>query len=378
MRRVKSDFISKKIDQAKSKGYITIELEQEPVNTGTYLFEIHQASFTKNIFVGDFLFIRGDLYDITNKLYICDCDSLLKYLKLNMSMNKDVGNRQPYVRELNKIIPADVGNRIFDTVCRIKKVSELKELFDESMANVVKDTYVNTLMERGFDVIHMKSPKFNEWFMDKDSEFEIDNLNLIPLQKFILVWSQRGSDLFGYHNKVTTIRSGLLITEVNKNNVDELLYDFLLKVFKIDDGKLSGKFDGEAQEFYDELYNKIYNLGINYYTCIEFQDNLAPIHYIMNSKGVSILEDEEEDLGSLKARMLLYYVSENLGNAREEGIDINVIEKKQVKKGKFFVEERRSTVVKSHIRKYKSGTRSLVRSHFRNGVNYSGGVCITF
>lgn len=99
-----------------------------------------------------------------------------------------------------------------------------------------------------------------------------------------------------------------------------------------------------------------------------------------NTNGEMQITESEYILYGFEKR--LSYICNYFKNLEDyEEIDLRVfneVKKAEGVKGHRKIEQRVSTVVKSHIRRYKSGLKTIVRSYVRKGINQEGkGICVT-
>ncbi|MGL5315892.1 MAG: hypothetical protein ACRC92_21735 [Peptostreptococcaceae bacterium] len=365
--KVKREFLEKKIEKFKEDILMiptqTTKCEGNIFNANTILYNIEE----KNVQIGNYYFFEDGTYYNYNTLELFKTKELIEDFKIAMSKS-------------NK--PFKNGNSMFSL---LELFSYAQSLFVDMLYidNVIKlsDKKVAELTDENKDVIYIRDIKYLSRLNVSGDNCKISD---IPLEKFTLVFNFDIETFRFKENEkqrtVAIIETVANITQINRTNVDEKLFNYYCDE--------NGKIQSDMQNYYDNLYNEIYSNDKKAYLIdvgIKFSVDMVNKHvnerevllWLDDSISSKNAMDEQDALFCLVER--LRFLSQYFRNLEDYGkIDLRIFENEKTKKSGWKIETRKSTIVKSHVRRYKTGTITIVRTHARGGTNYEKGMCLTF
>ncbi|MGL5798416.1 MAG: hypothetical protein ACRCYT_09455 [Cetobacterium sp.] len=372
--RVKKQFLEKKID--KYRDYIKHIPSKED-----NLLKIFDITIMLNVLrwenysIGDYILFEDDTHYNTKTLEFYNTGELYKFVDSRL-MGKSLEGDHPDWAEVIRRFP------VLKEIGKIK-YSYLQQRYLEQI-QLENDNRVAQLINKNKNVIYMRDNKFlSEYGFETSMQYRLSD---IPLEKFVIFTSYDINEIRETDCDFLEVVSGVFeFYEINKNNMDDILNDFFC-----DD---KGYIKGMDREAYDHFYNNLYNgkermFFVNYK--IHFPSHYLERNYISNGETTMWLENiTNGEMQITESEYILYgfekrlaYICNYFKNLEDfEEIDLRVfneVKKAEGVKGHRKIEERVSTVVKSHIRRYKSGLKTIVRSYVRKGINQEGkGVCVT-
>lgn len=206
------------------------------------------------------------------------------------------------------------------------------------------------------NIIYLKNNKFSKAILyDENTKTSLANL---PLDDFILFFNFKMNDVeFSATFSITA-----KIKKINKKNLDTEFNEFFKK----------NNFNSEK---YDKFYNNVFYRNKHFYIAevnatkpfASYDDTF----YIFEEDDC-IFEKNADSFNKLiltQVFLRLAIISDifNDENLKDENIEFDFKQKKS--KHKWKVENRKSCLVKSHLRHLQSGKITIVKSHLRSGIN---------
>ena len=280
-----------------------------------------------------------------------------------------------------------------EIVDRFTLISEFKRIdrdyvMDKYYKNALieNDSYVAKLTRKNKNVIYLRDQKFIKDFPGNPRY----NLTDIPLENFTFVFTFNITELKGFADNTSDelITCEATFKEINKHNCDEY-------VFRHFGNTETGYVEEKDQEGYDYIYNALFN-GKEIMFSVEYKC-FFPSHYLEKdfidcAETMWLEKHTNNEMGITQSEPTLYALEKRLSficNYFKDledysQIDLRVFEdipEENTNKKKSFTRKLthiKSSIVKSHIRRYKSGMVSIVRTHVRKGLNSeSRGICVT-
>ncbi|MGL5724037.1 hypothetical protein [Cetobacterium sp.] len=368
--KIKRNFLEKKIQKySDSMAIIPIKSLQEEdnltacFNVGVFLKNLKG----KNVQLGKYYFFEDGTYYDSEKLLMFKTADL--FVMIDTYMKNPVGRNIAPPNEISEYL-----GRIQDSFVDLLYIDLIFKETDDLVADLV---------DSNNNVIYLRGMNFWSEMKHIDGRFLISD---IPLDKFKLIFNY---DIETYRfpkgekkRTVFIMTTEIDLVKVTKDNVDEILFDYYKD-------KATGLIPDNLKDFYENAYDDIYNKEKTGFL-VDYNYSV-PANYIQegrNHYSNFLIFDEEinkdikdRDSGHFlfpffeRIRFLCNYFK-NLEDYSE--INLQIFEKKIPGKKSWKVETRKSTIVKSHIRRYKSGVTTIVKTHTRGGTNYNKGICITF
>lgn len=372
--RVKKQFLEKKID--KYRDYIkNIPLKEDnqlKIFDVTIMLNVIRY---ENLSIGDWILFEDDTHYNTKTLEFYNTGELYKFVD-NRLMGKSLEGDHPDWKEVLRRFP------IVREIGRIK-YSYLQQRYLEQI-QLENDNRVAQLINKNKNVIYMRDNRFlSEYGFESSKRYKLSD---IPLEKFVIFTSYDINEIRETDNEFLEVVSGVFeFYEINRNNMDDILNEFF--------SDSRGYIQGMDKEAYDHFYNNIYNSKERMFYVsykMHFPSHYLEKNYISQGETTMWLETNTNgEMQITESEYILYgfekrlsYICNYFKNLEDyDEIDLRVfneVKKAEGVKGHRKLEQRVSTVVKSHIRRYKSGLKTIVRSYVRKGINQEGkGVCVT-
>ncbi|MGL5724038.1 hypothetical protein [Cetobacterium sp.] len=375
--KVKKDFLNKKIMKYEKK-FIEIPLSEETRN-GINLFDFSIMLYNlrgKNIIFGDYYFFEDNTHYNIKTLEMYNTLEFYKYIE-----NKWCGRSH----EIKDIDYTELVDR-FPMALEFKRIDRdyVKDKYYKN-ALIQTDEYVAKLTRKNKNVIYLRDQKYIKDFVG-NPKYKITD---IPLENFTFVFSFDITELkdFNTNNSDELIVCEATFKEINKNNCDEY-------VFKHFGNNETGYVEAKDREGYDFIYNTLFN-GKEIMFSVEYKC-FFPSHYIEKDfsdfgETMWLENNKNNEMGITQSEPTLYALEKRLSFVCNyfkdledySQIDLRVFEdipeeKTDKKRKGRVITEIKSTIVKSHIRRYKSGVVSIIRTFVRKGKNSdSRGICVT-
>lgn len=353
MRKLKVDFLEKKLSKLSNKNIVEISTFENVINVNDNNFVNMFPRFLKYIkdidsrtyIIENLLFLDNCIYDKKNNLYIATYSEVLKILELD----------QDTLNKVSQEIIIVIGQNIINVDDTIEQVRTLiNEVRDYDLDRIVKKN-----LENGFDVVKIKD-------INKLLEFNTNeevNLKIIPFRNFLASVFDEGKI---YKDTIGVFTFSF--SRLDKENVDEVLFDVVKEYSK----KVVGK---EFQEIYNHFYDDIFHHNEVFYLCQVSNIGInIPVVSLIFGKNIEF-NNETPMIKAITNILIKFY--KKVSEIKDGGeIEISTVEP-IFKNGSWKVESRRPSFVRSHIRHYKSGIATIVRPHTRLGTNTKLGICVT-
>lgn len=382
--KVKRGFLEKKIEKYKKK-FIEFPLSEEK-RDGINLFDLSIMLYNlrgKNIIFGDYYLFEDNTHYNIETLEMYNTLDFYKYIESKWCGRSHEINREDYT---------ELSDR-FPMVSEFKKIDRdyVKARYYEN-ALMQTDEYVAKLTRKNKNVIYLRDQKFIKDFIGNPKY----NLTDIPLENFTFVFSFDITELKGFDDKKNSdgiITSDEIITceatfkEINKHNCDEY-------VFRHFGNSKTGYVEEKDREGYDYIYNALFN-GKEIMFSVEYKCHF-PSHYLEKDfsdfgETMWLEKHTKNEMGITMSEPTLYALEKRLSFVCNyfkdledySQIDLRVFEDipeptTHRKGGTRVITHIKSTIVKSHIRRYKSGLVTIVRTYVKKGLNNeSRGICVT-